>query len=274
MLKPLLIGGCPRSGTTALLFLLNSDPRVVISSEEDLPSLAARLHEDLGTRERQIAKRGVGVGRELSLREQWPPGGTDPYHFTAAFLGPMVSHLYRLHHQELGREGKPSLIGDKLPRYYERLDAILGRKDHGLAFRYLHLSRNPFDVVNSMLRRTEKTRQGKDYWKAITDPAAMIASWNAAVVAIHRWRDHPRALHVLYEDLVFRREATLSRIANFIGIELECPYPLVEEESAHFSRDHLSDAHRAKIEAECDFLRYRECITQAGLSPTDPRYLY
>ena len=49
----LLIGGCPRSGTTALLHFLNSNASTHISAEENLLHKIQVLNKLLGTREQR-----------------------------------------------------------------------------------------------------------------------------------------------------------------------------------------------------------------------------
>lgn len=253
-----LIGGCPRSGTTPLMLLLNSDPRVFVSSEENLVELVVKLDAVLSTRERLQDKAG-GRMRERSVRETASLGDLHRYNFSRAFVTGTLAEIYRIHHRALNRGAELKLFGDKYPRYYENLGSVFTLP---LAVKYIHITRNPFDVVNSMLRRTRMAEQGKDWWKTATEPEKMIGMWNAAFEAVVTRQAEPEILHLQYEDLVFRTDAVKARLCDFLGVELDLNYALVSDPEKHFDRSYIDPAVARLIGSSAHIDRYQRYLRE------------
>jgi hypothetical protein len=218
------------------------------------------LAKVLGTRERLAAK-AAGGWRDMSVREQWPDRGVHPYHFTASTLVDVLWSIYRRHHRELHPDVDLAVWGDKLPRYYEDFEALAALR---VPVKYVHLSRNPFDVVNSMLRRTRMAREGKDWWKAVTDPEQMIDTWNAAFARIRELEARDDVLHLQYEDMVFEAEATVARLREFLGFDLAVAFDLVDEPAAHFERTDLDDELRRLVQRRADVKGYADHLRRTG----------
>jgi hypothetical protein len=236
MLCPLLIGGCPRSGSTALLQMLNSNPAVYISSEENILNKIRVLGKLLGTKERRTPKLSQGM-RELSARETLTMDNIHSHNFSVASVWPAIQYIYEWHHRNLYGDVPLTLLGDKLPNYFKEIYDVLAIPN----VRYLHLTRNPFDVVNSMLRRTEMSKQGKDWWKAITDFDLMIEAWAEAYSVAQKVYDHPKVLHLHYEELLFNFDQVNNKINSFLGTDLIFENILISKPSKHFDRSFLND---------------------------------
>lgn len=235
MLKaPLLIGGCPRSGTTALLQVLNSSPHAFVSSEEDLLSLVERLGKAINTKERRKASLKSGM-RSLSSRETLTLDNIHRHNFTTEAVWPAVRSLYKWHANRINPGSELVLWGDKYPKYYENLAGLLALP-HA---RYIHITRHPLDVVNSMLRRTAEAEEGRDWWKAIVKFDEMLQAWSTAYLAIMAIAARKNVLHIQYEDLVFRFSETVSAINAFMGTELSFDNILIDEPGMHFDRVYL-----------------------------------
>ena len=251
---PLLIGGCPRSGTTALLQVLNSNPSCYISSEENLPKLLAALSKVLGTQERRnevISHKGM---RALSFRESLHEKNTNSHNFSQASVWPTVQFIYQNHHEKLS-PGFPLLLwGDKFPNYFKNITTFMGIS----GLKYLHITRNPLDVVNSIMRRCEMTRQGKDWWKAITDFEEMINAWAVAYQVIQQIDGRPEVFHLHYEELVFDFCGSVARLNAFLGVDLAYEDILVSDPSKHFDRSFLSKELKDQILSHLDVLCYIE----------------
>jgi hypothetical protein len=266
MKYPLLIGGCPRSGTTALLQVLNSDPQVHVTSEENLMKLVRDLRAPLGTRERRARTLSNGM-RALSVRETLTEDNIHSHNFTGESLWPVVRYLYRWHHQQLHPGQTLKLWGDKFPGYAAQAAEVAAMP----GIRYVHLTRCPLDVVDSMLRRTEMAKQGRDWWRAITDFDAMLAAWVEAWEGIRRIEGRANVLHIHYEELAFDFDATLRRLAAFAGVALECTDTMVSEPARHFERRYLDAAQRTRIVA-CPAVRaYAEGLPDAARLAWDHR---
>lgn len=233
---PAFIGGCPRSGTTALQQLLNTNPNVYITSEENLLNTIQIMSKLLGTRERrqEVYKKGM---RATSVRETIDTNTALESNFTSQALWPSIMDIYRWHHKQLVDTDPLILWGDKLPDYYKNINQIL--KIPGA--KYIHITRNPLDVINSMLQRSEMARQGKDWWKAITELDGMIEAWANAYHEISLVEENSAAYHMHYEDLIFNYDETICSLSEFLGVECSYDNILVSDRDKHFHREYLSD---------------------------------
>jgi glycosyltransferase involved in cell wall biosynthesis len=149
--RHLFIAGCPRSGTSALTFLLNEHPQLAI-----------------------------GFERYKRLRAQ-----LDPFHFKPQqFFSPVTAEtdirgqlLYeRLRARWEG--GSVRLIGDKVPLYTRVLPQLIERFPGACV---LVLVRDPLDVARSFRRRAADPA---DWWPAENDHTLAVAMWNEALAAV------------------------------------------------------------------------------------------
>ena len=231
----LLIGGSPRSGTTALLQLLNSDPHVFISSEENVFKSMPALEGLLDSRGR-LARKMQGQMRELSPRETLTMDNIHSYNMDVSAVWPTLRFIYEHHHQQIHPGLSLKVWGDKLPAYARDIQKVLSMPD----VRYLHITRNPYDVVNSMLRRTEAARQGKDWWKSITEFDEMLEVWAESYLAIKKFEDQHNVLHLHYEQLVFDFRQSSQQICHFLKSDLRFENLLVDNPDLHFDRSLLT----------------------------------
>jgi hypothetical protein len=232
----LLIGGSPRSGTTALLQLLNSDPHVFISSEENVFRSLPALEDLLDSRGR-LARKMQGQMRDLSPRETLTMDNIHRYNMDVSAAWQTLRFIYEHHHQQIHPELPLKVWGDKLPAYALDIQKVLSLPD----IRYLHITRNPYDVVNSMLRRTEAARQGKDWWKSITELDEMVEAWAESYRAIEKFEDQPNLLHLHYEQLVFDFQQSCGQICRFLRSDLHFKNILVDDPDLHYDRSSLTE---------------------------------
>ena len=234
--SPLLIGGCPRSGTTALLQVLNSNPSCFISSEENIFKQLGVLSKGLSTQERRkevLINKGM---RDLSPRESLNEKNIHSHNFSQDSLWPTLQFIYQYHHKKL-HAGFPLILwGDKFPNYFKDIDAVLEVSE----VKYLHITRNPLDVVNSIMRRCEMTRQGKDWWKAITEFSAMINCWAEAFRVIRENECHSNVFHLHYEELVYNFSDCSDKINDFLGVNLTYENILISTKDKHHDRKFLT----------------------------------
>ncbi len=157
--RHLFIAGCPRSGTSALAFLLNEHPHVAL-----------------------------GFERYKRVRAQ-----LDPFHFTPAqFFAPVLAEtdirgelLYaRLRARWEG--GGVSVVGDKVPLYTRVLPQLLARFPQA---RVAVLVRDPLAVARSFARRAADP---EDWWPAENDHRLAVKMWNETLAAV-RAVDEERA---------------------------------------------------------------------------------
>ena len=147
----LFIAGCPRSGTSALTFLLNEHPRMAI-----------------------------GFERYKRVRAQ-----LDPFHFKPEqFFSPVTAEtdirgelLYKRLRQRWER-GTVTVIGDKVPLYTRVLPQLLERFPGARA---LVLVRDPLEVARSFRRRAADP---EDWWPAENDHTLAMRMWNEALASV------------------------------------------------------------------------------------------
>jgi glycosyltransferase involved in cell wall biosynthesis len=187
--RHLFIAGCPRSGTSALVFLLNEHPRIALGFER--------------------------FKRTRAL--------LDPWHFTPAqFFAPVLAEtdiqgelLYR-RLRERWRGGSVEVIGDKVPLYWRVLPDLLERFSHG---RLILLVREPYDVAASFDRRAADTG---DWWPAANDRTLALTMWNEAlerVRAAERAGYGERIFLVPYEGLLAGEERWLDALLAFLSLQ-------------------------------------------------------
>ena len=217
MAKWLLVGGCPRSGTTLLNLVLNSHPGISITAEHNLEYLLRRIDE-LFVRESRLPTVPV---REKSSRENWDHNTV----YTATLrrrdnTAKILEYVYDLSFGN-SNTANEMVYGDKVPRFYDLDLDYLAQTLSDLTVIQVH--RNPIDVANSMLRRARNTRANKDYWRgpaSIDDICAEWArAWNFSVVNSNRTDLPYHYVELKYEALIDNAESELANLATAIGVE-------------------------------------------------------
>lgn len=252
----LFVGGSPRSGTTALMSVLNSNNDILISSEENVFRLLKGFRKLCGTKETReniIAQTGM---REVSGREVFAKNDVGINNFSSTFALSLLKSLYNELVTVSGKDN-PQVCGDKLPGYHEVIGKVLALDNN---VKYLHITRNPFDVINSMLRRTELAKQGKDWWKSHTDVGSMIDVWNSAFVNIRKFESNSNVLHIQYEDLVFSEGNVLSEISDFLGVAVDNKYQLISDKAKHHDQIYLTPEVNAELDDKLLLVEYREYL--------------
>lgn len=205
--RHLFLAGCPRSGTSALAFLLNEHPRIALGFER--------------------------FKRTRALLE--------PLHFAPEqFFSPVLAEtdiqgelLYeRL--RERWRNGSVTVIGDKVPLYWRVLPELLERFPHG---RLVLLVREPYDVAVSFDRRAGDPG---DWWPAENDHRLAMTMWNEALEHVRKAElagYAERIFLVPYEALLAGEERWLQALLSFLDV------PVIERLRA----EHLRLAQRWRM---------------------------
>jgi hypothetical protein len=206
--KPVVVLGVSRSGTTLLKAMLDAHSQLAIPSESYfLPQLWDRH----GPRPRRDAF--VDDLRRLAKIREW---GVDSDEVARRLperpaFSEAVQAIYRVYADARGKPG----FGDKTPLYLQHLD-VLER-----AFpdaRYVHIVRDGRDAALSLLAMTRRPRLNLARPRGIGDFAC---AWSREVRAARRFgRDHSY-LELRYEDLVAEPEARLREVCAFLGLEYE-----------------------------------------------------
>jgi hypothetical protein len=233
----LLIRGCPRSGTTLLVNILNQNDDIGIFNEYALGDLVHDLapifqverdHGDLEV----VAVRAAGAVGSDAI----------PDVYIHPFENPFVTHQLRFPTRErmaalvtgvveasLEKDGL-RVIGSKRPGPAENGEAA--RLERAFArVQYLFVVRNPLDTINSIINRRNRARVGWDTWAIDTVDAAIREYRDSMTLLLSLASAHPDDVFVVgYEDLVENFAATAAQIGSFLGVSLTCDPRITEIE--------------------------------------------
>jgi hypothetical protein len=208
--RPVIIGGCPRSGTTLLRTMLHCHPEVAIPRETRfvLESWLQRTKfgdlEEAANRHRLatwIFKRKESQANRLGLDEE---EAIERLVAAPPTLGSLLATCFLMYAE---RNGKPRW-GDKRPMYAARLSAVFDLFPHA---QFIHVVRDPRACIASMRKL--------GWYNGKIAPALEL--WERSIHTVNAWRPKLSAdqlLEVKYEDLVTAPEATLTRVATFAGL--------------------------------------------------------
>jgi len=196
--SPVVVGGCPRSGTTLLRVLLDTHPALCCGPESNL--FLPRLPDP-----EYLAPR-YGTD-EVTIRRLTSQSGSQ-----AAFIDEFFASYGRLR----GR----ARWAEKTPANVRHLDFIF---DHFPRARFVHMIRDGRDTVCSMRTHPRNVVVDGRYvpvqtWNPLDE---CISKWVCDVQDGMRWRGDPRYLEVRYEELVQAPRATLEAVCAFIGEEFD-----------------------------------------------------
>lgn len=222
--RPILIGGCPSTGSTLLSVMLDAHPSILCG-----PELTLFAHRFFWNQSGEEWRRSLLYFLErgyLSTGEpQWTLGNgfcpyAGPLQFDslpwygwskAAFLdavrnsscaGEVIRQFYAPVLQSHGKR----IWAEKSPPNLYAFQEFLDCYPQG---RVICLVRDARDVVCSLMRR-----QGGSFKKA-------VSTWLVETAICEAYRQHPRVLFIRYEDLVLDARNTIQRILTSLGLTLE-----------------------------------------------------
>jgi Sulfotransferase family len=207
--RPVMIGGCPRSGTTLLRTMLHAHPELAIPRETRfvLESWARRRRfGDL--REQQNRRR---LARWIFMRKKTDADrlGLDPgvavERLLAAppTLGSLLAECFVMFAE---KHGKPRW-GDKRPMYASRVAAVF---DLFPSAHFINVVRDPRACIASLRKL--------NWYDGSIVPSVEL--WERSVLAMDALRPKLAAdqlLDIQYEELVLDPEATLTKVVAFIA---------------------------------------------------------
>jgi hypothetical protein len=206
--RPVIVLGCPRSGTTMLQVMLHAHHRIAVAPETRhlLPAYRQRLRfgdlEEAGNRralgefivgERSFRKLGLEPGETVEQIVAGPPT-----------LGSAIGMVLRMYAERFGR----SRWGDKRPTYYRHIDTIIRLFPDA---QIVHIVRDPRDCVASLKRMP--------WWNRPTHQS--VLAWARSIdltdEAARKWP----VTRVRYETLVADPEPELRRLCAALGEEFD-----------------------------------------------------
>jgi hypothetical protein len=213
--RPVFVGGCPRSGTTLLRTMLNAHPDLAVPHETRILIDGYRrraMWGDLAAPENRRRVAQWVVERRVSRYWQLTDDADELVErmvAAAPTIGSVLSAGFRLYTE---RHGKPRW-GEKRPSVVLNLDAVFAMFPDA---QYVNVVRDPRAVVASI--RKVGRRHG---WGAHGLPGG-TDTWERSVRAADRWRRRlaaDRFLELRYEDLVADPAAALGRIVSFLDLD-------------------------------------------------------
>jgi hypothetical protein len=198
--RPIIIGGCHRSGTSLMRRILDSHSRVQCGPEV---KFFADLYVPTWALSFLYTVRSL-VDTDEALEV-----------LGAAFV--------ELHERAARAAGKPRWA-DKAPEnaiYWPQWERLLGSE-----WAFVHVVRNPLDTIASLVEAA--------FVNVPNDPVGRIQHYRAYVESGLRFEEeHPdRAHRIVYEQLVAEPEVTLEALMRFLAERLE-PAQLSFNEQAH-----------------------------------------
>jgi hypothetical protein len=223
-----LISGCPRSGTTLLNLLLNSDPCICITNEYNLVRIVELLKSSpIFNRSKKVNKLPE---RPKSARENWK--NTDLVKFIPTYnksIKLLIEALCcSIKTDELNQcSNNLMVVGDKLPTYYnEDLSSLIELYKDDL--KVIHISRRPAEVVSSALRRTANAKKGLDSWAIMTSAESAVSEWITAWNWAVEISNHVETIHLNYNQLILDTEQSVSVLSEFLSLDLTLDTSLID----------------------------------------------
>jgi len=185
----LFLGGCQRSGTSAMVHLLNVDERIVIGLERfkyvRTPFSTLRYAPPIFFNPVPQETNGLDLEMYEMLRERWVAGGV-------------------------------RYLGDKNPIYVREL-ANLAHDYSGC--RLIMMLRDPIGVANSFHMRATNPR---DHWPPRNDHRRAIALWNDALQRVQRYmKSGGNPLFIAdYEALFAGDERQIESLYRFLDLDV------------------------------------------------------
>ncbi|MGI8828224.1 MAG: sulfotransferase [Candidatus Limnocylindria bacterium] len=197
--------GHARSGHSILGALLDAHPEMAISDELD-----AMSYVKAGFQRDQVLWLSVKVARDQAARHRLKRG-----------RGGKI-YSYRVPGQWQGRTQQLRVVGDSnaggtVRALTDNPDLLQQLQDsmHGLGVRFVHVARNPYDNIGTMMLRSGRTFESAfdryfENWQLI----------DAMVDRIGRARIHT----LRHEHLVTAPRETIAAVCRFLGVEASQAY--------------------------------------------------
>lgn len=236
----LFLGGCARSGTSALHRVMQGDPHAFIGLER---------YVKFAQKPRQFLPALFETERFLRVE----PGDT---HYDSLDRFPV-------HRDAAERYPKAAIVGDKIPMIAPLYGQIA---QHFPGARIVFIVRNILDVAASYNRRAADP---EDRWPADRDYRRACEEWNEALRETLAWRGK-LPIHVLEYEEFFAGRGDIAALAEFTGLDaaiLARRYRAVvgqQEQRPPTRPDGLSGEQKRHISLAADFEAYRGLL---GASP-------
>jgi Sulfotransferase family len=226
--------GHSRSGHSIVGALLDAHPEVVISDELDALSYVSH-----GFSREQVLYLSVMVARHQAsrLRAKQGRGRTYSYHVPGQHQG-----AYRqLRVVGDSRAGWTTRRLSEDPALLERVE----RRMAPSALRFIHVTRNPFDNISTMMIRGGRTQEGA---------MRLYFAGCDRLAGLRRRIPGERLLTLRHEDVITSPRERLAEACRFLGVEADEAYldacaailfraPSRSRDSVEWSQDRIAEVH-------------------------------
>lgn len=226
------VAGCGRSGTTALVRLLNRHPDLAIGNERY-----------------SYRAQGGTLSPELFETERFRdfrPGDT----FYKNYDG-NAEHEPMLHRYHAAR-----VVGDKVPTLFYKLDQL----DRFPGVRMIFILREPFAVAQSFVGRLRNRHN--QHWPEGHDHRAGVREFNDAMVAIDRYVHSGKPALVLDYAALFLRKQGFDDIWRFLDVDPAKVGPTQDlfDHAEKMEATSQINAIGQEVAKYADFARYRDLL--------------
>ena len=219
--RPILVVGCPRSGTTMLQLMLHAHPRIAIPPETRFVLQAYWRRREFGDLARPANRRRLArwiVDRPATRFVDLGLDGEEMVRRITAGPGTLGSALGTIFRAYADRFGKPRW-GDKRPAYLHNLDLILRLFPDAQVINMVRDGRACVASLKEMSWHRQDLYGTVARWARSVDDARRAARR----LGPDRWHE------VRYEDLVADPPAVLGGVCGFLG---EAYHPAMAEPAA------------------------------------------
>ncbi len=208
--RPVIIGACPRSGTTLLRTMLHCHPELAIPRETRFVLEAWQRRKQFGDLRRPANRRALARWIFKRKKSQAARLGLEPKEAISRLvaapptLGSLLATCFLLYAE---KEEKPRW-GDKRPTYAARIEAVWDLFPNA---HFVNVIRDPRACVASIRKL--------GWYGGHIAPAVEL--WERSVTAVDSWRGRlakDQLLDVRFEDLLADPADTLTELTSFAGL--------------------------------------------------------
>jgi hypothetical protein len=208
--RPVIVGGCPRSGTTLFGSMLHSHPSLAMPPETRFVLEAYKKREEFGSLDDEAARRAAGEWVVSAQGTRFLQLGIDGEAVVEAVTKapPTIGSVTGTVLKQFAEAHGKSRWGDKRPKHVEHLPAIFRMFPDA---QFIHLIRDPRGCTASL------KQLGWWGWGAVES----LERWQKATeagMAARSWLAPDQYLELRYEDLVADPAAELQRVCDFLRI--------------------------------------------------------
>ncbi len=218
--NPIIIGGCPRSGTTLARALIGVHPKIA-SPEKEYNALIYITNDNI-------------LKEKLNLSSE-EISNLKSYYKDHIFYAENILKYYMV-------KNKKSLVAIKHPYHILIIDDLF---HYFPKMKFIHVIRDGRDATCSL--RTHPKRKivnGKIIPIDTNNPFDWcIRKWVTSINLGKRFRYNENYIEIKYEDLIIKTEETMKKIFNFIGIDT-----LSKEKIYSYYKDQNDKNHLQNIE--------------------------